>query len=144
MKRSGESSRGYLRRNLFRKYVLSMRRDKDIPVFAWISNGSSLPGWKLFLEGVVRCRGKGCPLFRSQSLLLPSVCISKATALIDDVHNRAAKITIITRLVFRARKTYHHARSVVYFILSTSTYTYISRVPHHNSQKKFVSIADLE
>ncbi|KAL0114538.1 hypothetical protein PUN28_011675 [Cardiocondyla obscurior] len=25
--------------------------DKDIPVFAWISNGSSLPGWKLFLGG---------------------------------------------------------------------------------------------
>ena len=37
-----ELSRGK-QRNLFRKYVPSTRRDKDIPVFAWISNGSS-PG----------------------------------------------------------------------------------------------------
>lgn len=36
-----------------------MQRDKDILVFAWISNGSSLPGWKLFQKGVVGRRGKG-------------------------------------------------------------------------------------
>lgn len=47
-----------------------MQRDKDILVFAWISNGSSLPGWKLFQKGVVRRRGKGWPVFRLQSLLL--------------------------------------------------------------------------
>lgn len=66
MKRIAESSRGYLRRNLFRKYVLSMRR--GIKIFRFLHglvmealsrDGSS------FWEGVVRRRGKGCPLFRS-------------------------------------------------------------------------------
>lgn len=88
MKRSGESSRGYLRRNLFRKYVLSMRRDKDIPVFAWISNGSSLSRdgssfWRGWFDAAVR---DAHYFARKAFFSLPFVSREPPRSSVDDVH----------------------------------------------------------
>jgi len=94
MKRIAQSSRGYLRRNLFRKYVLSMRR--GIKIFRFLhglvmealSPGMEALSGRGWFDAAVR----DAHYSARKAFFLPSVCISGAVALIDDAPNRVAKI----------------------------------------------------
>ena len=77
-----------------------MQRDKDILVFAWISNGSSLPGWKLFQKGVVRRRGKGWPAFRLQSLLLSFLLSISGIIAVPSINRRNPSGSAISAICF--------------------------------------------
>jgi len=101
MKRIGESSRGYLRRNLFRKYVLSMRR--GIKIFRFLHglvmealsrNGSSF--WREWFDSAVRDAHYSArkAFFLSSACISSYICISKVAAFIDNADNRPAKIKI--------------------------------------------------